>query len=64
MYYDEYGNEKKFTKNDTIAIRYFNGSFVIFSKGSYYNADPGAYNARHNKMSSDNFREYINKQIR
>lgn len=39
--------------------RYLKGAFVFFSTRSVYNANPGTYDARHNKMSEENFREYI-----
>lgn len=63
VYYDENGNEKEFNlKNDTIATRFFNGAFVIFAKGSIYNEVAHSFNAydgRHNKMSNEKFRQYI-----
>ncbi|MGS2738759.1 protein kinase domain-containing protein [Sinomicrobium sp. M5D2P17] len=39
--------------------RFFRGSFVIFSKRSTYNLTPSTYDGRHNKMTTDEFREYI-----
>ncbi len=42
--------------------RYLKGSFVIFSTRSPYNLDPSTYDARHNKMSEDEFRSYIARQ--
>lgn len=39
--------------------RYFRGSFVVFSKESIYNHTSGTYDARHDKVSADEFRSYI-----
>ncbi|UJW80102.1 protein kinase domain-containing protein [Hydrogenophaga sp. SL48] len=41
--------------------RYIKGCFVFFSTRSAYNADPRTYDARHNKMTEDEFRDYIRK---
>lgn len=43
--------------------RWFQGSFVIFGKRSSYNLNPTTYDGRHNKMTTDEFREYIQKYI-
>lgn len=64
LYYDANGNERKFTRKDTIATRYFRGAFVIFAKGSIYNKMSypfDAYDGRHNKMNNETFRQYIEK---
>jgi len=39
--------------------RWFRGSFVIFCKRSLYNRTSSTYDGRHNKMTTDEFREYI-----
>ena len=41
--------------------RYLNGSFVFFSTNSIYNHTPATYDARHNKMSEEEFRRYIER---
>lgn len=41
------------------AGRYLTGAFVFFSTRSTYNANPGTYDARHNKISEEEFRAYI-----
>ncbi|MGP5012065.1 protein kinase domain-containing protein [Psychrobacter glacincola] len=41
--------------------RYVSGSFVIFSTRSIYNRVSDTYDGRHNKMSEDEFRNYITK---
>lgn len=43
--------------------RILKGSLVIFNKRSEYNLDPSTYDARHNKMSTDEFREYIQREV-
>jgi serine/threonine-protein kinase len=39
--------------------RYLKGSFVIFSTRSDYNLNPDTYDARHEKMTEPQFRDYI-----
>ena len=41
--------------------RQLKGSFVIFSKNSFYNRTTGTYDGRHEKMSGNDFRTYIEK---
>lgn len=41
--------------------RFLKGSFVFFSTRSIYNQEPSTYDARHNKMTEDQFREYIRR---
>lgn len=43
--------------------RWFRGSFVIFSKRSVYNRTSSTYDGRHNKMSTDEFRDYIQQSV-
>jgi hypothetical protein len=43
--------------------RHFRGAFVIFSKTSFYNRHSSTYDGRHNKMTSLEFRAYIEKVI-
>lgn len=57
-YYED-GVEKKFTDKDTVVSRIFSGSFVFFAKASLYNRISATYDARHNKMSSEQFHDYI-----
>ena len=44
--------------------RWFKGSFVIFCKRSTYNLTSSTYDGRHNKMTTDEFREYIDKNVK
>lgn len=41
--------------------RFLKGSFVLFSTRSFYNANSDTYDARHNQMSEDEFRDYIQR---
>lgn len=43
--------------------RWFRGSFVIFCKRSVYNRNPSTYDGRHNKMTTDEFRDYIQRSV-
>lgn len=43
--------------------RWFEGSFVIFNKSSTYNHTSSTYDGRHNSMSTDEFRKYIQDWI-
>ncbi|MHC2336314.1 hypothetical protein [Bradyrhizobium sp. USDA 4454] len=40
-------------------LRYLKGSFVIFSTRSPYNLAPETYDARHEKVGEEVFRDYI-----
>lgn len=57
--YGRYDDGTEFPKGYRQVDRFLNGSFVIFSKQSVYNRISGTYDARHNKMSSMEFRHYI-----
>lgn len=56
---DESGVPAALPECARVITRFFSGSFVIFAKGSIYNAISGTYDARHSKMTSDEFRQYI-----
>ncbi|WP_375103316.1 hypothetical protein ACDZ28_27610 [Paenibacillus sp. RS8] len=45
-----------------LVSRRFSGSYVIFGKYSDYNLDNSTYDARHNRMTPEKFREYIDRQ--
>ncbi len=47
-----------------VITRSLRGSFVIFAKASHYNRHSSTYDARHDKMNSKEFRDYIEKVIR
>jgi serine/threonine-protein kinase len=54
-------DEHPLPEESRVVMRFFRGAFVIFQKTSLYNQLSETYDARHNKMSADEFREYIRK---
>jgi serine/threonine-protein kinase len=46
-----------------VVTRHFRGSFVIFQKTSIYNHNSRTYDGRHNKMTDEEFRKYIQDVI-
>ena len=61
--YNEKNNRILLPKSARIVSRYFRGSFVIFPKSSPYNKNHVTYDARHDRMNSKKFRQYIEKCI-
>jgi hypothetical protein len=61
--YNEKGVRVLLPKSARIVSRYFTGSFVIFAKSSPYNKNHVTYDARHDRMNSKKFRQYIEKCI-
>lgn len=59
--YDENGYEKPLPAEARPLTRVFEGSFVIFAKGSTYNRNPDTYDARHNKVTAEQFEQYIRR---
>lgn len=64
IYWDEgeYDGEKLPT-SARVVTRHFKGSFVIFQKTSIYNRNSSTYDGRHNKMTDEEFRNYIQYTI-
>jgi len=61
-YWDENEyNGEDLPEDSHLVCRYFEGSFVIFSTRSVYNLVPGTYDGRHNEMSEQEFRDYIER---
>lgn len=59
---EQYYQGKALPESARVVVRYLGGSFVIFQKTSQYNLGSGkldAYDGRHNKMDSEQFRQYI-----
>lgn len=54
----EYAGERLPRRARTLS-RYFGGAFLIVQKTSVYNKISATYDARHSKMSRDQFREYM-----
>lgn len=63
-YWDEgeYDGEK-LPSEARVVTRHFGGSFVIFQKTSIYNRNSSTYDGRHNKMTDEEFRDYIQSVI-
>lgn len=62
--HDEYGNEIPLPPNARVVSRKYNGgAYVIFPKFSAYNNVPSTYDARHNKVSAEQFEQYIKKIV-
>jgi len=59
--YQGYGDDEELPETARPVGRYLRGSFVIFSTRSPYNLDSSTYDARHEKMSEDEFRDYIKR---
>lgn len=56
-------NSNPFPRGARPVFRYFRDSFVIFQKTSIYNKASDTYDARHNSMTADEFRAYIERSI-
>jgi hypothetical protein len=54
---------QKLPNTARVLTRHLKGTFVIFAKSSYYNRNSSTYDARHNKMTSEEFRTYIENII-
>lgn len=57
--YGYYENNSPLPKGYRKVNRYLRGNYVIFLKTSIYNKIDGTYDARHNKMNTEEFRKYI-----
>lgn len=58
-----YYNREPLPSHARTVNRILSGSFVIFSKASIYNRNNGTYDARHEKVGDERFREYIESVI-
>lgn len=62
--HDEQGYEIPLPEEARLITRKVNGgAFVIFSKFSPYNFANSTYDARHNRMTDDKFRQYIEEIV-
>ncbi len=59
----DYKDNYPITEFSRQVTRWFRGSFVILCKASVYNSIPATYDGRHNKMTTDEFREYIQSMV-
>ncbi|MGL5563995.1 MAG: hypothetical protein ACRDCN_15460 [Tannerellaceae bacterium] len=55
---NEYQGER-LPSDARLVMRFLGGSIVIFANASPYNYNTGTYDARHNAMSDQEFRQYI-----
>lgn len=62
--YDENGEEIEIPDTARLVTRYLEGSFVIFAKGSIYNQINETYDARHNKVSNEEFEKHIAEVVK
>ncbi|MDD0984042.1 serine/threonine protein kinase [Pseudomonas shahriarae] len=60
-WFDHEFNGQPLTDASRRVTRFSGGSFVLFSTSSPYNRDTSTYDARHNSMSSEEFRTYIHR---
>lgn len=60
-YIEEEGYERP--KDMKIITRWLKGCFVIFNKRSIYNLTSATYDGRHNNMTTDEFRDYIQAAV-
>lgn len=61
--YDEFKGEPLPESARPIS-RYLSGTFVFFSTRSVYNQDAATYDARHEKMTEEEFRNYIERNAK
>ncbi len=54
-------NGETLPKSARLVSRYLKGAFVFFSTSSAYNGDSSTYDGRHNKMTEEQFRNYIKR---
>lgn len=59
--YEEMGYD--IPKSARHVTRWFRGALVIFNKRSPYNLTTYTYDGRHNEMSTDEFRDYIQRNV-
>jgi len=62
-YWDKSNYEGERPSSARLVHRRLKGDFVIFAKTSIYNRSPTTYDARHNQLNADTFREYINQKV-
>ncbi len=60
---DYYSEQYPINEYSRQVTRYLRGSFVIFNKRSPYNLESSTYDARHDKMDTEEFRAYIQRNV-
>lgn len=58
-YLDESGQQVLLHGSARVCARWFTGAFVVFAKGSIYNAVSEMYDGRHAKLTASDFRAYV-----
>ncbi|WP_214822299.1 MULTISPECIES: serine/threonine protein kinase [unclassified Exiguobacterium] len=58
-----YYNGDVLSKDARLVSRHLNGSFVIFSKASLYNANSSTYDGRHSKLKEERFKNHIQEVV-
>ena len=61
--HDESGRELPLPDSARVITRFFSGAFVVFAKGSLYNAINATYDGRHSKMTAEEFKNYIGDTV-
>lgn len=64
VYEYRHDNERVLPAGSRGIVRYLRGSFVFFSTSSPYNQNSATYDARHEKMSETEFKEYMGRHAR
>ncbi|CAM3386307.1 MULTISPECIES: serine/threonine protein kinase [Saccharibacillus] len=64
--YSEHGeyNGKPLPRTARTVVRVLGGDFVIFSKGSLYNANSSTYDGRHNNLGDQGFTKHLKDVIK
>ena len=61
---DQDGKDIPLPTGSQIVTRLAKGAFVIFAKGSAYNGNTATYDARHNRVSKDEFKLSIREMVK
>lgn len=56
-------NDEPLPAGSRLVVRNRKGKFLIVQKTGAYNRDPSTYDARHNQMTKEDFKEYIRQQV-
>jgi serine/threonine-protein kinase len=59
---NDYGGEK-LPPSSRLVTRILKGDFVLFAKKSFYNHATSTYDGRHNQLTTDEFRKYIETKV-
>lgn len=62
-HYTEDGSEAPFSSSARIVVRWFGGKFLIVAKASLWNSASETYDGRHNRMTSAQIRDVIERSL-